>query len=211
MIAQDVLQAIEKIGFQPAIRRKSLIPSFSGNWVRVPRGNGGADLHYGSARGSSAHLGSTLIVAAVEVIQGTISDGGETFQRRKTASAGRLQFLEPLFDHRLRLWKRTLVGHALSAAATNKQYGDDGQSTADRRRHTQITFGPGSEALHGSGSSCPRLIQPCWPSVVSTPYQYGVTIRITTSAPASRDLTLVALWNGADFNWPPGALTTRSA
>ena len=63
----------------------------------------------------------------MEVIQGTISGDGETFQRRKTASAGRLQLLEPLFDDRLGLWKRTLVGHALSTAATNKQYGDDGQ------------------------------------------------------------------------------------
>src|SRR5713101_9606901 len=97
-----------------------------------------------------------------------IAANGKALQNREGAGTRRLHFFEPLLDDRFGLGKRALVGDTLSTEGSRHDYSEG--VNAGR----QCLLGEAraeSGGFQGRGSSCPRLTQPCFPSVVSTPYQ----------------------------------------
>src|SRR5208283_1856066 len=97
-----------------------------------------------------------------------IARQSEAFENGQPSTHRRVQFLQRLFHRTFRLTKGALVWAGLCPTALPHGCQDNGRQKG----------GPQTSTCHGSGSNWSRRIHPCCPSWVSTPYQYGVEIRI---------------------------------
>src|SRR5271155_874065 len=169
--------------------------------------------------GSSAHLNRGLEIAALEAVKRSIARKCEPFQHRKAARERNRHVFQSFFHRCFRFRETALITTGLRLAGFDEQ-GDN----HDRQERTNKSSAPlaGRNApiqhvsvnhgfpLHGSDSSESRKTQPCCPPRVSTPYQYGVEIRMRTSVPVVSAVRVLAVWNGADLSGAPGDFTSRS-
>src|SRR5580700_1507461 len=137
------------------------------------------------------------------MIQRMIAHLNESLERGQMSAHRGLQLLQGFFNRAFRSPKRALYGAGLRPDS-------NGENSEHHPGYYDNSTVSEERPPHGAGSSSSRLIQPCSPSWVSTPSQYGVRITTRTSVPGSSVFTVVAVWKGADLSGAPGLFTIRS-